>query len=260
MKPHHVLILRVVGIALAIAIFGALVAASVIFRPNLTSVERGRRLAEVNGCFGCHGPEGARGASNPGRSDRTVPSFEGALMMYAENRDEVREWIRDGATAARRQSETWKAERRKGAMRMPAYGKRLRPREIEDLVSFVMAAAGVPSPEDTLATRGLERAEALGCIGCHGTGGRYARPNPGSLKGYVPPWDGSDFAELVADKAEFAEWVEEGVSRRFETNPVARFFLRRAPVKMPKYKAHLAPGDIDALWAYVTWLRSRDVE
>jgi len=102
---------------------------------------------------------------------------------------------------------------------------------------------------------GRDRAEALGCIGCHGTGGRYARPNPGSLKGYVPPWDGADFAELVGGKAEFTEWVERGVSRRFDSNPVARFFLKRAPVKMPAYRSHLAPGDVDALWAYVVWLR-----
>ena len=246
---------RFLAIAGVLAVIGVVAAAAVVFRPNLTPVERGRRLAEANGCFGCHGPEGSRGAANPGRSDKTVPSFEGALMMYAENRDEVREWIRDGGTATRRQSETWKLERRKGVMRMPAFGKRLNPREIEDLVSFVMAASGEPTPEDSLVAAGRERAEALGCVGCHGAGGRYARPNPGSLKGYVPPWDGADFAELVADKAEFTEWVERGVSRRFSANPIAQFFLRRAPVKMPAYRAHLAPGDVDALWAYVVWLR-----
>ena len=246
---------RILAIAGVLAVIGGVAAAAVVFRPNLTPVERGRRLAEANGCFGCHGPEGSRGAANPGRSDKTVPSFEGALMMYAENKDEVREWIRDGGTAARRQSETWKAERKQGALRMPAFGKRLNPREIEDLVSFVMAASGEPTPEDSLVAAGRERAETLGCIGCHGAGGRYARPNPGSLKGYVPPWDGADFAELVADKAEFTEWVERGVSRRFDTNPIARFFLKRAPVKMPAYRAHLAPRDVDALWAYVVWLR-----
>lgn len=246
---------RVLAIAGAIAVLGALVAAAVVFRPNLTSVERGRRLAEANGCFGCHGPEGSRGAANPGRTDGSVPSFEGALMMFAENRDEVREWIRDGGTAARRKSQTWKAERKKGALRMPAFGRRLNSREIEDLVSFVMAAANEPAPDDSLVAAGRDRAEALGCVGCHGTGGRYARPNPGSLKGYVPPWDGADFADLVNGKAEFTEWVERGVSRRFDSNPVARFFLKRAPLKMPAYRSHLAPGDVDALWAYVEWLR-----
>jgi hypothetical protein len=95
----------------------------------------------------------------------------------------------------------------------------------------------------------------LGCEGCHGLGGRFARPNPGSLKGYVPPWDGDDFPELVRDRTEFGEWAERGISRRFEANPVARFFLRRAALRMPAYRTHLAPGDVDTLWTYVQWLR-----
>lgn len=246
---------RLFAIAGAIALLVGLVSAAVVFRPNLTPVERGRRLAEANGCFGCHGPEGSRGAANPGRTDASVPSFEGSLMMYAESPAEVREWIEDGSTAERRKSETWKEERRKGAVRMPAFERRLSPREIDDLVAFVMAVNGGTPPDDALAAAGRDRAELLGCIGCHGAGGRYARPNPGSLKGYIPPWDGADFPDLVRDKAEFTEWVERGVSRRFESNPAAKFFLKRAPVHMPAYKTHLEPGDVDALWAYVEWLR-----
>ena len=127
---------------------------------------------------------------------------------------------------------------------------------MEDLVAYVEAASGMPETEDSLAARGLERAEALGCVGCHGAGGRLARPNPGSLKGYVPSWDGADFPELVASRSEFDEWVESGVSRRFEHNPLARFFLDRAVLKMPAYRKHLEPGDLIALWAYVESLRS----
>ena len=219
-------------------------------------MERGRRLAEANGCFGCHGPEGIRGAANPGRADRTVPKFEGTLMMYASNAQEVREWIANGVTAARAKSETWRKERDKGTLRMPAFGERLSAREIDDLVVFVMAAAGEPTPGDSLAQAGLERAEALGCVGCHGAGGRYARRNPGSLKGYVPPWDGADFPDLVRDKDEFREWVEHGVARRLEKNAVAQHFLKRATLRMPAYEGKLEPSDVDALWAYVTWLRA----
>ena len=248
---------RVLLLAGFIAVIGAIVAAYTLFAPHLTPAERGRRLAEANGCFGCHGPEGIRGAANPGRTDGNVPKYEGTLMMFAESEDEVREWIRDGVTASRRNSESWKAERKRGAVRMPAYGKRLSKRQIDDLVAFVMAAAGEPSPEDSLAAYGRDRAETLGCIGCHGIGGQYARPNPGSLKGYVPPWNGSDFTELVASRAEFGEWVERGISRRFESNPAAQFFLKRAPLRMPAYEKHLEPGDVDALWAYVQWLRQR---
>jgi mono/diheme cytochrome c family protein len=241
-------------VAVVAGIAGLITAA--LFRPHLTPVERGRRLAEANGCFACHGPEGSRGTANPGRADRTVPNFEGTLMMYASNPAEVREWIENGVTARRAQSETWKRERDKGTLRMPAFGSRLSKRQIDDLVAFVLAAAGEPVPGDSLAQVGRDRAEALGCIGCHGAGGRYARPNPGSLKGYVPPWDGEDFPDLVQSEAEFREWVERGVSRRCESNTVARFFLERAVLRMPAYRGKLEPGDLDALWAYVKWLRA----
>ena len=198
----------------------------VLFPPRLTTAERGRRIAERQGCFACHGPEGIRGVSNPGREERTVPSWQGALMMYAKNRSEIREWIRDGAPAARRKSPSWREASARGALRMPAYRTRLSPRQINDLVDFIEATSGLPEPDTEAAARGLTRARELGCDGCHGLGGRFSRPNPGSLKGYVPAWDGADFPELVQDRAEFGEWIERGVSRRFETNPLARFLRR----------------------------------
>ena len=243
---------RLLLVPLALA---AVLAPALALRPDLPPAERGRRLALRTGCFACHGPEGTRGASNPGRADKTVPDFEGDLMMFAKRREQIREWIRDGATAAKQHSETWRRERERGTLRMPAFSRRLRSGQIEDLVAFVEAAGGRPEPEDSLAARGLERSRSLGCNGCHGPGGRLARPNPGSLKGYVPSWDGRDFPELVRDRAEFGEWVERGVSRRFEKNPLARYFLDRAVLRMPAFEKHLEPGEVDALWAYVSWLR-----
>ncbi|MEK7314625.1 MAG: c-type cytochrome [Candidatus Eisenbacteria bacterium] len=250
------MIRRALFLFLTASLIVAFMAAVDSMRPRLTPAERGRRLAESNGCFSCHGPEGTKGVPNPGRTDATVPAFPGTLMMYAKDAGQVREWIRDGSTSTRRTSQTWRKEREKGALRMPAYGKRLTGREVDDLVAFVLAAAGEPSPQDSLPAAGLERAAALGCFGCHGIGGRFARPNPGSFKGIVPPWDGDDFPELVANRREFEEWVEEGVSRRFSANPAARFFLKRAPLHMPAYRKQLQRGDVDALWSYVAWLRT----
>jgi mono/diheme cytochrome c family protein len=247
--------LRHFALAALVALLLAAVALYTQVRPRLTAVERGRRLAEATGCIGCHGPEGTHGAPNPGRAEQTVPDWQGSLMMYADNEEDVREWIRDGATKSRRASESWKAARRSGALRMPAFGKRLSRGDIEDLVAFVMASAGHPDPKDSLAIQGRDRAEALGCTGCHGVGGRLARPNPGSFKGYIPSWDGADFPDLVNGKEEFRQWVEDGVSDRFRRNAMAQFFLRRAPLHMPAFERHLQAGDVDALWAYVQWLR-----
>jgi mono/diheme cytochrome c family protein len=234
----------------------AVLAVNVARRPHLPAAERGRRVAERTGCFGCHGPGGLHGASNPGRTDRTVPDFADDVMMYAKTPEEIHEWIHEGVTRKKAASVTWRRERDRGALRMPAFEGRMSERDMGDLVAYVMAAAGMPEPDDSLAARGLERAGDLGCVGCHGPGGRLARANPGSWKGIIPSWDETDFPDLVRDSTEFREWVERGVSRRFQHNSLAAFFLKRAAIRMPAYEKHLEPADVSALWAYVTWLRS----
>jgi mono/diheme cytochrome c family protein len=176
-------------------------------------------------------------------------------MMYSQGPEDIRAWIRDGVTPGKAASETWKAERDAGALRMPAFKARLNARQIDDLVAFVSVIGG-SSPDDSLAQHGRERAKALGCFGCHGPDGRFARPNPGSFKGYIPSWDGKDFPDLVRNRAEFEQWTRHGISDRLEKNTFARFFLRRAGTKMPAFDRFLEPGDVDALWAYVEWLRS----
>jgi len=243
-------------ITVLVALAAGIGVAFFVTRPQITAAERGRRTAEANGCFACHGPEGIRGVPNPGRAEGKVPNYEGSIMMYAETEEEIREWIRDGGTKSRFQSTSWLADRRHGVLRMPAYGDRLSKREIDDLVAFVMARAEMPVPGDSLALYGRDRAGALGCFGCHGAGGRFSRPNPGSLKGYVASWESPDFAELVRSRAEFGEWVEEGVGRRFRNDRIAKLFLSLPPLHMPAYRDHLEAGDVDALWAYVTWLRA----
>jgi mono/diheme cytochrome c family protein len=246
------LLILIVGVGAGAALF--------VIRPYLPAAERGRRLAEEMGCFGCHGPGGIRGAMNPGRTDGSVPNFQGDVMMFADDPEEIHEWIHNGVTAKRQQSATWRAQRESGILKMHAFKGRISEDRMHDLVAYVMAIAGMPAPEDSLAARGLERADSLGCVGCHGAGGRLARRNPGSLKGYVPSWDGKDFPDLVRDSTEFRDWVEDGVSDRFEHDALAQFFLRRAVLKMPAYEKHLQSGDLDALWAYVRWLRSTPLD
>ena len=240
---------------IALALLAALLFAYSV-RPRLRAAERGHRLAQQTGCFACHGDGGLEGAANPGRDDRTVPEFRDDVMMYAKSLEEIRQWIHDGVTVAKSRSQTWREQRKRGAMRMPAFGERLSDAKISDLAAYVAAVSGMPEPNTPAAARGLERAEALGCIGCHGAGGRLAPINPGSLKSYVPSWDSEDFGELVRGRDEFQDWVEHGISRRLDGNPFARFFLRRAVLHMPAYRDRLEPGDVDDLWAYVQWLRA----
>src|SRR5262245_23509702 len=227
----------IAGVVVCLAVAAGL-ALAFVRRPDLPPAERGRRVAERTGCFGCHGPGGLQGASNAGRTDKTVPNFADDVMMYAKTPEEIHEWIHNGVTRKKAASVTWRTDRDRGALKMPAFKGRMSERDMDDVVAYVMAAAGMPEPEDSLAARGRKRAEGLGCTGGHGPGGRLARANPGSWKGYIPSWDGTDFAELVHDSTEFRQWVERGVSHRFDSNPFASFFLHRAVVKMPAYERH----------------------
>lgn len=245
-------LIRLLALVLALG----MAAFAFVTRPRLSPAEQGRRLAEQQGCFTCHGPAGTHGAANPGRTDKTVPTFAGDLMMYADDAAGVRAWILDGGTPGKRASESWQKARAEGALKMPAYRGALSDAQVSSLVAYVMAVSESPEPADSLALAGRARAKALGCVGCHALGGRLSPPNPGSFKGYVPSWEGEDFAELVRDEREFGEWVRHGVSERFKGNVAARFFLDRARLHMPAYERHLADGDLEALWAYVQWLRS----
>lgn len=246
---------RLVARRFLLGVLAAALAWTAISWPRVPAAERGRRLAETEGCFTCHGPGGLKGAMNPGRKDKSVPGFTGDVMMYAHDETDLREWIRDGVPKRRAESHTWREQRDAGTMRMPAFGLHLSSRAIDDLVAYVRASASDPEVDDPLASQGLRRAEALGCVGCHGPGGRLAALNPGSFKGYIPSWEGDDFAELVRDRGEFDGWVRDGISKRMRENAVASFFLGRSSVHMPAFEQHLEPGDLEALWAYVTWMR-----
>jgi hypothetical protein len=89
-------------------------------------------------------------------------------------------------------------------------------------------------------------------------GRRGAGRNPGSLKGYIPPWDGRDFAELVADEAELREWILGGRPRRLRANPLARFLLDRQMIRMPAFRGQIKEEELRALEAYIGWLRRRE--
>jgi mono/diheme cytochrome c family protein len=80
--------------------------------------------------------------------------------------------------------------------------------------------------------------------------------NPGSLKGYIPPWDGADYAELVRDDAELGQWVRNGAADRFLANPVAKRILETQAIEMPAYGERVSDADVRNIAAYVAWVRS----
>ena len=208
-------------------------------------VQRGADVALAQGCLGCHGG----------------PRVSSLLPRPFTDLDEVdavktREWILDGMPEAVRQDVEARSALEAAVIRMPAWRGRLSPAQVDDLVSYLRALASADVPEDPAARTGHAVAERLGCFGCHGPGGRGAGRNPGSLKGYIPPWDGRDFAELVTGEGELREWILGGRPQRLHANRLARFFLDRQAIRMPAFRGQITEDELRSLEAYIGWLRA----
>ena len=215
---------------------------------NIGPVQRGADVALAQGCHGCHG--------GPGESPLLPRPF---ADLAAVDEATLREWILDGMPRRAREDRELRAALDAAVIRMPAWRGRLSDAQVDDLVDYLRALTVADLPEDPAVWTGYAVAERLGCFGCHGPGGRGAGRNPGSLKGYIPPWDGPDFAELVADKAELREWILAGRPRRLQTNPLARFFLDRQVIRMPAFRGQVEEEQLQALEAYIGWLRRKEV-
>ena len=212
---------------------------------NIGPVQRGADLALAQGCLGCHG--------GPGTSPVLPRPF---ADLDDVDRATLREWILDGVPRRVRQDPERRDALETAAIRMPAWRGRLSHAQVDDLVAYLRAVADADVPDDPAARKGQAVAERLGCFRCHGPGGRGAGSNPGSLKGYIPPWDGRDFAELVVDEGELREWILGGRPRRLQTNPTARFFLDRQTIRMPAFRGQVTDEELRTLVAYIAWLRA----
>ena len=211
---------------------------------NVGPVQRGADLALAQGCLGCHG---GRGES---------PFLPRPFTDLDDvDRQTLREWILDGMPRRVRQDPELREALEAAAIRMPAWRERLSDAQVDDLIAYLRALAGADLPEERQARAGHAVAERLGCFRCHGPGGRGADRNPGSLKGYIPPWDGRDFRELVVDDADLREWILDGRPQRLQANPLARFFLDRQAIRMPAFRGRITEEELRALEAYIGWLR-----
>jgi mono/diheme cytochrome c family protein len=62
-------------------------------------------------------------------------------------------------------------------------------------------------------------------------------------------------ASGATGRAVSREWVRDGVSGRLRANPAARHFLAGEVVRMPAFGSHVSDADLEALVAYVHWVR-----
>lgn len=275
---------RLSALTLAALTLGSLAAwgfFNYVRQPELTAELRGYALAEQLGCHGCHGPRGTGGVSNPGSRDGDVPAWDGGTaMMFVRNDDEIREWIMDGKPWRLALRDSLDARRRAAeakrirdsfpkpgdvALRpkpdapaelplaMPAYRDVIDEAQLEDLVAYYKAVADFGEMPDD-ARRGYRAANALGCFGCHGPGGLIGVENPRSFKGYIPPWRGSDYEELVKNEDELRAWILDGGIARLTENRAARFFTRRQVIRMPAYRGVMADSTLADIERYIGWL------
>lgn len=221
---------------------------------------RGERLARKVGCLSCHRPEAGVEIPNPGSRWGTVPRFQaGNAMMYAESCADVEGFVRSGAPRAWLDDPEVRRRLASQRLRMPAYEGRLGDDEIADLVAYACAIEGLDlaGAGDPQVAAGRALARRHGCLSCHGVEGAGGRPNPGSLGGFIPGFAGRNFDDLVRDRAEFAEWIRHGTSRRLARNPLIRYFWQRQAIAMPPYGDALSDEEIDQLWAWVGAIRQR---
>jgi len=226
-----------------------------VLQVERSDVRRGRELATRLGCFTCHGPGGSGGVRNPGSKSDTVPAFrEQTPMMFVHSDQDVREYILDGAPAAKRVRESYRNEMAGQAIHMPAFRNSVGEQDIGSLVAYVRAASELLGPSDSAVARGAEVVRKNGCFACHGEMGSGGQPNVGSFKGYIPGFIGPDFADLVRDDDELLGWIRDGSIPRLANHPIASRFLERQRIQMPAYKNFLEDDEIKAAAAYVRWL------
>jgi mono/diheme cytochrome c family protein len=220
---------------------------------NVGPVERGSRVAQSHGCFTCHGPGGLRGYEDDGRVGSVPPFTPDEVSAHAKTTEEIREWILDGMPRRLRDQPAEPGE--PPIITMPAWRDVLSAREVDDLVAYVVAVSDFGPAPDGQALAGRQAAVTLGCFQCHGPQGRGNPANPGSLKGYIPSWDGADYPELVRDDAELREWIRDGSPRRLREHRIASYFIEKQAVKMPAYKDRVKEEELQALAAYIKWVR-----
>ncbi|HEU4401501.1 MAG TPA: c-type cytochrome [Candidatus Polarisedimenticolia bacterium] len=228
------------------------------FRRQENPIQRGARVAAAAGCFGCHGPGGLRGLKNPGSKWGDVPSWAGGTaMMFLTEPSDLEEYIRFGLPRRKRRNPETLAQVEKAAIVMPAYEGRVSDPEIRDLVRYVAAVSGIDRPKDGPAAQGYDLVQENACFSCHGVDGAGGVRNPGSFKGYIPGWRGSDWGDLVRSDAEIRQWINDGGITRWEGNRLARYFSGRQALRMPAYRKYLSPAQVDQIVAYLAWLRAR---
>jgi len=249
-------------------------------------VKLGHDLVEHLGCLYCHGLGGRQGIANPNAKRQYVPAWdEPAFIERFQERETIRATIihgrfpeqAEGATGRPIPMPPWGnrlTDTELDAIISYIWSLRETPvethdagglgeeEEEEDTRSAILALQALKNqpdednslpegerPQDPQAALGLALVEHLGCLHCHGLGGRQGLSNPNAVRKYVPAWDEEAFIARYP--------VDDGVryvitSGRF---PAKDPKAVGSPVPMPPWGNRLKPEEMDAIVAYIWSLR-----
>lgn len=101
---------------------------------------------------------------------------------------------------------------------------------------------------------GRNLVQHLGCLFCHGLGGREGIVNPNAERGYVPAWDEKEFIEKFSDPEDVIKVIRKG---RF---PDAIVGATSTPIPMPPWGNRLKDEEMNAIIAYMWDLRKTPLE
>jgi cytochrome c553 len=107
-----------------------------------SSAERGRALFRSAGCFQCHGDEGKGGVSNPNAQGGLVPTLTLVAQGYSDA--ELKDKIRRGVRVVAKADPSGPAPR----LFMPAWGRFLSDRQIDDLAVYLKSLGAGQNPGD----------------------------------------------------------------------------------------------------------------
>ena len=116
------------------------------------------------------------------------------------------------------------------------------------VVGGVLANYYLRSPEITLAMRGKEVAEELGCFACHGPEGFGGIADPVSPAGRMPGWEKGIAVLYVDNEQEIEEWILHGKPLHDNPSPIE---LRPENLEpMPAYEGQVSKKELKQLVAY----------
>lgn len=255
-------------------------------------VKLGADLVEHLGCLYCHGLGGRRGIENPNAVRKYVPAWDEATFIERyPTPEKVRETIRKGRFPQKDpQAEgspipmppwgnrlndeeldaviayIWSlretpvethAKGGRGSLEEDGEDETAKEEEtLREVREMQTTAPAVPTRtpgDDRKVALGQGLVDHLGCLYCHGLGGRKGLENPNAVRKYVPAWDEEEFIKRYP-VADGVRWVI--ANGRFpEKDPQAE----GNPIPMPPWGNRLKPEELEAIVAYIWSLRATPV-